>query len=29
MTQPQVWSPLRMYFWSATKNLESPIAAIP
>ena len=29
VTQPQVLRLLRMYFWSWTKNLESPIAAIP
>ena len=29
ITQPHVCRPLRMYFWSATKNFESPMAAIP
>ncbi len=29
MTQPHVLRPLRMNFWSATKNVESPIAAMP
>ena len=28
MTQPQVLRLLRMYFWSWTKNFESPIAAL-
>ena len=29
VTQPHVFRLLRMYFWSWTKNFESPIAAIP